>query len=55
MTDTTATAAEVAAAARWSAWQARGAAQDRRSMARMRVLLCVLGAALALAFVLQLV
>ena len=55
MTDTTALAADVGAEARWRAWQARGAAQDRRSMARMRALLYVLCAALAAAFVLQLV
>jgi hypothetical protein len=45
---------DVAAEARWRAWQARGAAADRRMTVRMRTLLIVLFAALAVAFITQL-
>ena len=39
---------------RWRDWQARGAASDRRSAARMRTLLLLIVAALAVWFLVQL-
>ena len=38
---------DVEAETRWRAWQARGAASDRRTAARMRILLMVIGVLLA--------
>lgn len=55
MTSPTALVPDAAAEARWRDWQARGAAGDRRTVARMRNLMFILFAALAVAFVLQLV
>ena len=45
---------DVAAEARWRAWQDRGTAADKRTMAGMRTLLLVLAAALVVAFVREL-
>ena len=39
---------------RWRDWQARGAASDRRSATRMRTLLLLIVAALAVWFLVQL-
>jgi hypothetical protein len=39
---------------RWRAWQARGAAKDRRTAARMRKLMFLIVAALIVWFVVQL-
>jgi hypothetical protein len=45
---------DAAAEARWREWQARGAAADKRTAAGMRTLVLVLAAALAVAFVREL-
>ena len=50
MTDQAAVVTDLDAETRWRDWQARGAASDRRTAARMRILLmfiCVLLAAWA--------
>ena len=45
---------DVAADVRWRDWQARGAASDRRTAARMRTVLFLIVAALIVWFVVQL-
>jgi hypothetical protein len=47
MTIHTAVVTDVEAETRWRDWQARGAANDRRWAARMRMLLLVIGVLLA--------
>lgn len=56
MTDHTAAAVipDVEAAIRWRDWQARGAANDRRTAARMRYLILIIAAVLIAWFVVQL-
>lgn len=46
--------ANVEANVRWSDWQARGAASDRRTAARMRNVMLLVAAALIVWFVVQL-
>ena len=43
------TAAQVAAEDRWRTWQARGDENDRRRVVRMRIVVAVIAAALAVA------
>lgn len=47
MTLHTAVVTDVEAETRWRDWQARGAASDRRTTSRMRILLLVIGVLLA--------
>ena len=47
MTNQAAVVTDVEAEARWRDWQARGAASDRRTATRMRMLLMVIGILLA--------
>jgi hypothetical protein len=47
MTLHTAVVTDVDAETRWRDWQARGAASDRRTAARMRILLIVISVLLA--------
>lgn len=56
MTDHTAAAVvpDVEAAIRWRDWQARGAANDRRTATRMRYVMLIIVAALIVWFVVQL-
>ena len=54
MTTHIAVVPDVEANARWRDWQARGAASDRRTAARMRKVLLVIVAALVVWFVVQL-
>jgi hypothetical protein len=54
MTNVVAAAADPEAAIRWRNWQARGAANDRRTAARMRKLMPLIIAALIAWFVVQL-
>jgi len=54
MTNHAATIMDADAERRWREWQARGAADDRRTTARMRTLMLVIGTALALWFAVQL-
>jgi len=56
MTDHTAVAVipDVEAAIRWRDWQARGAANDRRTAARMRYAMLIAVAAFVVWFVVQL-
>jgi hypothetical protein len=54
MTVQTAVIADVEADIRWRDWQARGAANDRRTAARMRKLMLLMVAALIVWFVVQL-
>jgi hypothetical protein len=55
MTNHTAAIPDVGSEARWRAWQARGAASDRRTAVRMRGLMLVIAAALVAWFVVELV
>lgn len=54
MTNQTAVIPVVAPESRWRNWQARGAANDRRTATRMRTLLLFIVAALAVWFLVQL-
>lgn len=54
MTIQTAVIPDVAADNRWRDWQARGNASDRRTAARMRVVMLLIIAALIAWFVIQL-
>jgi hypothetical protein len=54
MTNQTAVIPVVEADIQWRNWQARGAANDRRTATRMRRLLLLIVAALAVWFVVQL-
>ncbi len=54
MTIQTAVVPDVEADIRWRDWQARGAASDRRTTARMRTLVLLIAAALIVWFVVQL-
>jgi hypothetical protein len=54
MTSQTAVIPDVKADIRWRDWQARGAASDRRTAARMRTVLLLIVAALIAWFVVQL-
>ena len=54
MTTHTATLPDVGMDIRWRDWQARGAASDRRTTARMRNVMLLLVAALIVTFVVQL-
>jgi hypothetical protein len=54
MTIQTAVIPDVEADIRWRDWQARGAASDRRTAARMRKVMLVIVAALIAWFVVQL-
>jgi hypothetical protein len=54
MTNQTAVISVVKPEIRWRDWQARGAAHDRRTTTRMRILLLLIVAALAVWFVIQL-
>ena len=54
MTIRTAVIPDVAADIRWRDWQARGTASDRRTAARMRVVMLLIIAALIAWFVIQL-
>jgi hypothetical protein len=54
MTTQTAVIPEVAADIRWRDWQARGTASDRRTAARMRMVMLLIIAALIAWFVIQL-
>ena len=54
MTIHTAVIPDVDADIRWRDWQARGAASDRRTAARMRTVLFLIVAALIVWFVVQL-
>jgi len=56
MTDHTGAAVipDVEAAIRWRDWQARGAANDRRTAARMRYVMLIIVAALIVWFAVQL-
>jgi hypothetical protein len=47
MTIQTSVVTDVEAETRWRDWQARGAASDRRTASRMRILLLVIGVLLA--------
>lgn len=46
---------DVEADIRWRAWQARGAVTDRRTAARMRMVMLLVVAALIAGFVVQLI
>ena len=54
MTNHTAVIPEVDADIRWREWQARGAANDRRTAARMRKVLLLIVTALIIWFVVRL-
>ena len=54
MTNHTAIVPDAQAAIRWREWQARGAASDRRTAARMRKVMFLMAAALIVWFVVQL-
>ena len=54
MTTQAATIPDTDADIRWREWQARGAASDRRTAARMRTVMFVMVAALIVWFVVQL-
>ena len=54
MTSHTAVIPDVEADIRWRDWQARGAAGDRRTAARMRKVMLLVAAALIVWFVVQL-
>jgi hypothetical protein len=54
MTNQTAVIPVVEPEIRWRDWQARGAAHDRRTATRMRTLLLLIVAALAVWFLVQL-
>jgi hypothetical protein len=54
MTNHTTVMPDVEADIRWRDWQARGAASDRRTAARMRKLMLLIIAALVVWFVVQL-
>ena len=54
MTSLTTVISDVEAAARWRTWQARGAARDRRTDARMRKVMLLVMAALTVWSVVQL-
>lgn len=54
MTTHTAVITDVDADIRWRDWQARGAASDRRTAARMRKVMVLIVAALIVWFVVQL-
>jgi hypothetical protein len=54
MTNHTAVIPDVEAEIRWRDWQARGAASDRRTTARMRKVMLLIVAALIVWFVVQL-
>jgi hypothetical protein len=54
MTNHTAVIPDVESDIRWRAWQARGAASDRRTAARMRTLMLLIVAALIVWFVVPL-
>ena len=54
MTNHTAVMPDVEADIRWRDWQARGAASDRRTAARMRKVMLLIVAALIVWFVAQL-
>jgi len=54
MTNHTAGIPDVEADVRWRDWQARGAASDRRTAARMRKVMLLVVAALMVWFVVQL-
>ena len=54
MTSHTAVIPDVEADIRWRDWQARGAASDRRTAARMRKVMLLIVAALIVWFVVQL-
>ena len=53
MTNQSAVISVVEAEIRWRSWQARGAANDRRTATRMRTLLLLIVAALAVWFLVQ--
>ena len=53
MTIQTAVITDVEADIRWRDWQARGAASDRRTAARMRKVMLLIGVALIAWFVVQ--
>ena len=54
MTNHTAVIPDAQAAIRWREWQARGAASDRRTAARMRTVMFLMFAALLVWFVIAL-
>jgi hypothetical protein len=54
MTIQTAVISDVEADIRWSEWQARGAASDRRTAARIRTVMLLIGAVLIAWFFVQL-
>jgi len=54
MTIQSAVISDVEADIRWRDWQARGAANDRRTAARMRYLMLIIAAVLIAWFVVQL-
>jgi hypothetical protein len=54
MTSEAATLPDATAQLRWDEWKARGAEVDRRTAKRMRILILVVGAALASWFAVQL-
>ena len=54
MTNHTAVVPNLEADARWRDWQARGAASDRRTAARMRKVMLLIVSALIVWFVVQL-
>jgi hypothetical protein len=54
MTNQSAVISVVEAEIRWRSWQARGAANDRRTATRMRTLLLLIVASLAVWFLVQL-
>lgn len=54
MTTPTALITDVEADIRWREWQARGAASDRRTAARMRTVMLLIVVALVVWFVVQL-
>ena len=54
MTNLVATGTDAEADIRWQNWQARGAANDRRTVTRMRQLMLLVVAALVVWFVVQL-
>jgi hypothetical protein len=54
MTNGTAVISDVEADIRWGDWRARGAASDRRTVARMRKVMLLIIAALVVWFVVQL-
>ena len=54
MTNLTGVIPDVDAEIRWRDWQARGAASDRRTAARMRTVMLLVAAALVVWFAVQL-